>query len=195
VLRVSRASEDEAAADERAGETDDPTGPTADLALHSRKSGDKRPTRTQNQTAPARLGWLRYFPVPILVRGAEDEAPRSLDPPGAEATHPMISITTLAADKVKEISKSEGLEGQGLRLRVVGGGCAGFQYDLYFEDKPTDLDEQFESHGVKLFVDPLSYQYLDGTEIDYVDGAHGSGFKFGNPNVSGTCGCGSSFQA
>jgi iron-sulfur cluster insertion protein len=107
----------------------------------------------------------------------------------------MISITTLAADKVKEISQSEGLEGQGLRLRVVGGGCAGFQYDLYFEDKPTDLDEQFESHGVKLFVDPLSYQYLDGTEIDYVEGAHGSGFKFGNPNVSGTCGCGSSFQA
>ena len=114
---------------------------------------------------------------------------------GAEATHPMISITTLAADKVKEISKSEGLEGQGLRLRVVGGGCAGFQYDLYFEDKPTDLDEQFEAHGVKLFVDPLSFQYLDGTEIDYVEGAHGSGFKFGNPNVSGTCGCGSSFQA
>jgi iron-sulfur cluster insertion protein len=123
-----------------------------------------------------------------------DEAPYS-ERIGAEATHPMISITTLAADKVKEISKSEGLEGQGLRLRVVGGGCAGFQYDLYFEDKPTDLDEQFESHGVKLFVDPLSYQYLDGTEIDYVEGAHGSGFKFGNPNVSGTCGCGSSFQA
>jgi iron-sulfur cluster insertion protein len=116
-------------------------------------------------------------------------------PSGAEETHPMISITTLAADKVKEISKSEGLEGQGLRLRVVGGGCAGFQYDLYFEDKPTDLDELFESHGVKLFVDPLSYQYLDGTEIDYVEGANGSGFKFGNPNVSGTCGCGSSFQA
>ncbi len=57
---------------------------------------------------------------------------------------------------------------------------------MYFEDKPTDLDELFESHGVKLFVDPLSYQYLDGTEIDYVEGANGSGFKFGNPNVSGT---------
>jgi iron-sulfur cluster insertion protein len=125
----------------------------------------------------------------------DDEAPSHFDRLGAEANHPMISITTLAADKVKEISKSEGLEGQGLRLRVVGGGCAGFQYDLYFEDKPTDLDEQFESHGVKLFVDPLSYQYLDGTEIDYVEGSHGSGFKFGNPNVSGTCGCGSSFQA
>jgi iron-sulfur cluster insertion protein len=106
----------------------------------------------------------------------------------------MISITPLAADKVREIADSEGLGGQGLRLRVVGGGCAGFQYDLYFEEAPTELDEKFESHGVDLYVDPLSFQYLDGTQIDYVEGTHGSGFKFGNPNVAGTCGCGSSFQ-
>lgn len=106
----------------------------------------------------------------------------------------MISLTSVAASKVKEISASEGLEAQGLRLRVIGGGCAGFQYDLYFEDVPTDLDERFESHGIPLYVDPLSYQYLEGTEIDYVETAHGAGFKFGNPNVSGTCGCGSSFQ-
>jgi len=95
----------------------------------------------------------------------------------------MISITELAAGKVKEISEAEGLQSQGLRLRVIGGGCAGFQYDLYFEDAPTDMDEQFESNGVQLYIDPLSYQYLDGTEIDYVEGVHGSGFKFGNPNV------------
>jgi len=107
---------------------------------------------------------------------------------------PMISITHLAADKVKQISKDEGLDGQGLRLRVIGGGCAGFQYDLYFEDKPTDLDERFQSNGVELYVDPLSFQYLDQTEIDYVESAHGSGFKFANPNVSSTCGCGSSFK-
>jgi iron-sulfur cluster insertion protein len=113
--------------------------------------------------------------------------------PGRPTT-PMITITELAATKVREISKSEGLDGQGLRLRVIGGGCAGFQYDLYFEEKPTDLDERFESHGVALFVDPLSYQYLDETEIDYVESAHGSGFKFQNPNVSSTCGCGSSFK-
>jgi iron-sulfur cluster insertion protein len=106
----------------------------------------------------------------------------------------MISITELAAGKVREISTAEGLQGQGLRLRVIGGGCAGFQYDLYFEEKATDLDEQFESNGVQLFVDPLSYQYLDGTQIDYVETSTGSGFKFGNPNVSGTCGCGSSFK-
>ena len=106
----------------------------------------------------------------------------------------MIALTPVAAEKVKEISNSEGLDGQGLRLRVIGGGCAGFQYDLYFEDVPTELDERFESHGIPLFIDPLSLQYLDGTEIDYVETAHGAGFKFGNPNVSGTCGCGSSFH-
>jgi iron-sulfur cluster insertion protein len=107
----------------------------------------------------------------------------------------MITITEKAAEKVHEIAKEEDLGGQGLRLRVVGGGCAGFSYDLYFEDKPTEMDEEFESRGVKLFIDPLSYQYLDGTEIDYVESLQGAGFKFGNPNVKSTCGCGSSFSA
>jgi len=107
----------------------------------------------------------------------------------------MITITDRAATKVLEIAKEEDLLGQGLRLRVLGGGCAGFQYDLYFEDKPTEMDEEFEDRGVKLYVDPLSYQYLDGTEIDYVESLHGAGFKFGNPNVKSTCGCGSSFSA
>ncbi len=119
-----------------------------------------------------------------------------LPPPAAASKEfcTVISMTDLAAEKVREIAEAEGLAGQGLRLRVIGGGCAGFQYDLYFEDTPTDMDERFESKGVDLYVDPLSFQYLDGTEIDFVDGIHGSGFKFGNPNVSGTCGCGSSFQ-
>ncbi len=106
----------------------------------------------------------------------------------------MISITERAAVKVKEIAGEEGLAGQGLRLRVIGGGCAGFSYDLYFEDAPTSMDEEFESLGVKMFIDPLSYQYLEGTEIDYVEGLYGSGFKFGNPQVTSTCGCGSSFS-
>ena len=106
-----------------------------------------------------------------------------------------ISITPKAAEKVMEIATAENLLDQGLRLRVIGGGCAGFSYDLYFEDKPTEMDETFEDKGIKLFVDPLSYQYLDGTEIDYVEGLHGSGFKFSNLNVKSTCGCGSSFSA
>ena len=106
----------------------------------------------------------------------------------------LITITDRAAAKVKEIAEAEDLKEQGLRLRVVGGGCAGFTYDLYFEDQITDMDEQFESNGVKLFVDPLSFQYLENTEIDYVESAHGAGFKFNNPNVKGSCGCGSSFS-
>jgi iron-sulfur cluster insertion protein len=115
--------------------------------------------------------------------------------PVAEEKDTMITITTKAADKVKEIADAEALHGQGLRLRVVGGGCSGFSYDLYFEDQPTDMDETFEANGVNLYIDPLSFQYLDGTEIDYVEGLHGAGFKFNNPNVKGTCGCGSSFSA
>jgi iron-sulfur cluster insertion protein len=106
----------------------------------------------------------------------------------------MITITERAASKVKEIAEAESLLGQGLRLRVIGGGCSGFSYDLYFEDTPTDMDETFESNGVKLFVDPLSFQYLEATEIDYVEELHAAGFKFNNPNVKGTCGCGSSFS-
>lgn len=107
----------------------------------------------------------------------------------------MITITDKAAEKVREIATAENLAGQGLRLRVVGGGCAGFTYDLYFEDQVSDVDETFECNGIKLYVDPLSFQYLENTEIDYVEGLHGSGFKFMNPNVTGSCGCGSSFSA
>lgn len=106
----------------------------------------------------------------------------------------MISITERAAVKVKEIADAEGLHGQGLRLRVIGGGCSGFSYDLYFEDQIGEMDEEFESRGVKLYVDPLSFQYLEGTEIDYVEELHASGFKFNNPKASGSCGCGSSFS-
>ena len=107
----------------------------------------------------------------------------------------MIKITEKAAVKVREIAEAEALAGQGLRLRVVGGGCSGFSYDLYFEDAVGEMDEQFESNGVKLYIDPMSYQYLEGTEIDYVEGLHGAGFKFSNPNSKGSCGCASSFSA
>lgn len=107
----------------------------------------------------------------------------------------MITLTEKAAQKVKEIRESEGLGEQGLRVRVIGGGCSGFSYDLFFEDETTDLDQRFESQGIPLFVDMMSYQYLDGTEIDYVEGLHGAGFKFVNPQAKSTCGCGSSFSA
>src|SRR3989442_129956 len=102
--------------------------------------------------------------------------------------------TAKAGEKVREIKTAEGIEdNMGLRMRVVGGGCSGFSYDLYF-DAVTELDRTFESHGVKLIVDEMSLQYLMGTNVDYVEGLQGAGFKFGNPNVKSTCGCGSSFS-
>jgi len=106
----------------------------------------------------------------------------------------MIELAESAAEKIKEIAEEEGLEGQHLRVKVIGGGCAGFNYDLFFEDgDPLPMDEVFKSHGVTIVVDPLSFQYLDGSEITYQDTIYGAGFKFNNPNVTSTCGCGSSF--
>jgi iron-sulfur cluster assembly accessory protein len=111
--------------------------------------------------------------------------------PGPES---MLLITPVAATKVNEIRQAEGIEtNMALRLRVVGGGCAGFSYDLYF-DEPAEVDRQFEVQGVKCVVDEMSLMYLVGTEIDYVEGLQGAGFKFQNPNVKSTCGCGSSFS-
>ncbi|HTR52590.1 MAG TPA: iron-sulfur cluster insertion protein ErpA [Kofleriaceae bacterium] len=113
------------------------------------------------------------------------------DPAGPES---MLSITAVAAAKVNEIRSAEGIEPtMALRVRVVGGGCAGFSYDLYF-DEPAEVDRQFEVEGVRCIVDEMSLMYLVGTEIDYVEGLQGAGFKFQNPNVKSTCGCGSSFS-
>ena len=106
----------------------------------------------------------------------------------------MITLTDKAAQMVHEIAKAEQLEGQGLRIRVQGGGCSGFTYDMYFEDEVSDMDEVFETNGIKIYVDPMSAQYIDGTVVDYVETLQSSGFTFNNPNVSGTCSCGSSFS-
>ena len=106
----------------------------------------------------------------------------------------MIELTERASEKVKEIQTAEGLAGQGLRLRVIGGGCSGFTYDLFFDDEVGPMDETFESQGVSIYVDQMSFQYLEGTSIDYVEGLYGAGFKFGNPSAKSTCGCGSSFS-
>jgi iron-sulfur cluster insertion protein len=112
-----------------------------------------------------------------------------------EPTENPVDLTAKAADKVREIQAGEADLGPEycLRLRVVGGGCSGFSYDLYFDLKQDD-DQTFVSHDVNLIVDELSLQYLSGTTVDYVEGLQGAGFKFGNPNVKSTCGCGSSFS-
>ena len=113
--------------------------------------------------------------------------------PPVEQRNP-VDLTAVAAEKVKEIRAAENIEeGFGLRLRVVGGGCSGFTYDLYFDQK-TPMDKIYNSHGVELVVDQMSLQYLRGTEVDYIEGLQGAGFKFGNPNVKSSCGCGSSFS-
>jgi len=105
----------------------------------------------------------------------------------------MIYVTEKAANKILEIAAEEDLGGKPLRVKVVGGGCAGFSYDLFFsDDDPLPMDEVFENNGVTVIIDPLSFQYMDGAEIDYIDKDFVSGFKFNNPNVSASCGCGSS---
>ena len=107
---------------------------------------------------------------------------------------PLVALSDKAAEKVKEIRGEENIEeGYALRLKVQGGGCSGFSYDLYF-DQPQETDRPFEVKGVKLICDEMSLMYLLGTEVDYVEGLHGAGFKFINPNVKSTCGCGSSFS-
>ena len=105
-----------------------------------------------------------------------------------------ITLTELAATKVKEIRAAEKIEDDMvLRVKVNGGGCSGFVYDLYF-DKLQDGDIKFNFYDVSVVVDNMSIMYLDGTTVDYVEGLQGAGFKFNNPAVKATCGCGSSFS-
>lgn len=106
----------------------------------------------------------------------------------------MLHITEKAAKQVEEISNSDGVGHYSIRVKVIGGGCAGFTYDMYFDDTIGDLDEVIELDGVKVICDPMSFQYLDEVVIDWVETPSGGGFKFLNPNVTGTCGCGSSFS-
>jgi iron-sulfur cluster assembly protein len=103
-------------------------------------------------------------------------------------------MTDKAQGKVKEILEGQPEPYAGLRVQVVGGGCSGFQYHMGFEKQANTGDEVIDLSGFKMFVDRGSLIYLDGTEIDYVEGLTASGFKFNNPNVKTTCGCGESFQ-
>src|SRR5450432_2936615 len=106
----------------------------------------------------------------------------------------MVLITPTAVSKVREILDSQNPKPSGLRLSVVGGGCSGFSYSMAFENAPNMLDKTYDYDGLKVFVDQASLLYLDGAEVDYVETLEGSGFKFNNPQVKSTCGCGSSFQ-
>ena len=105
-----------------------------------------------------------------------------------------FSVTERAAKRIKAILATESADAK-LRVSVSGGGCSGFQYRMGFDKNYNDQnDAVFEFEGLKVFVDKSSLLYMDGSEVDYIDGLHGAGFKFNNPNVSGSCGCGSSFS-
>lgn len=107
----------------------------------------------------------------------------------------MIDMTETAVKKVSEILGSQEPKPAGLRIAVVGGGCSGFSYSMAFENNAGPLDKTYSFNGLKVFVDQASMLYLDGARVDYIETLEGAGFKFENPNVKSTCGCGSSFQA
>jgi iron-sulfur cluster assembly accessory protein len=107
---------------------------------------------------------------------------------------PPISLTANAVAKVKEIMGSQTPVPAGLRVGVVGGGCSGFSYSMQFENAAGMMDKTFDMEGLKVFVDATSVMYLNGCIVDYVETLEGAGFKFENPNVKSTCGCGSSFS-
>jgi len=113
----------------------------------------------------------------------------------AESFNPTgINLTARAVDKVRELVAEE--ENQDLKLRVfiTGGGCSGFQYGFTFDETAADDDTAIEDSGVTVLVDPMSFQYLVGSEVDYTEGLEGSRFVVNNPNAATTCGCGASFS-
>ena len=111
-----------------------------------------------------------------------------------ETPLPFI-FTDSAASKVRDLIEEEGNPDLKLRVFVTGGGCSGFQYGFTFDEIANEDDTSLQKNGVTLLVDPMSYQYLVGAEIDYSEGLEGSQFVIRNPNATSTCGCGSSFSA
>jgi len=108
---------------------------------------------------------------------------------------PPLTLTASAIGKVKEIMATQDPLPAGLRIGVVGGGCSGFQYSMAFEMQSGMMDKVFNFEDLKVFVDATSLMYLKGCTVDYVETLEAAGFKFENPNVKNTCGCGSSFSA
>lgn len=106
----------------------------------------------------------------------------------------IMSFTDNAANKVHSLIEEEGNDNLKLRVFVTGGGCSGFQYGFSFDETVNDDDTVIENKGASLLVDPLSYQYLVGAKIDYVEGLEGSRFTVDNPMAATTCGCGASFS-
>ena len=120
---------------------------------------------------------------------------RGIPMSGVQTVEPSImSFTDDAANRVQSLIFEEGNDNLKLRVFVTGGGCSGFQYGFAFEEGVNEDDTVIENKGARLLVDPLSYQYLAGSKIDYVEGLEGSRFVVENPMATTTCGCGSSFS-
>jgi iron-sulfur cluster assembly protein len=123
-----------------------------------------------------------------------EATPEGAAPAIAESQSYPVTLTAKAVQMVKLSRQEEGLdEAHGLRVAVVGGGCSGFQYALDFTNEARESDHVYAIGGLTVYVDPISARYLAGTQIDYVMGTAGAGFKFNNPKAVGSCGCGSSF--
>ncbi len=111
-----------------------------------------------------------------------------------EVKNAPLTLTSAAIAKVKEIMAQQTPVPEGLRVGVVGGGCSGFSYSMQFENGAGAMDKTFQFEGLKVFIDATSLMYLQGASVDYIETLEGAGFKFENPNVKSTCGCGSSFS-
>lgn len=107
----------------------------------------------------------------------------------------MITLTERAVVELKDLMESQSKVGSALRVWVAGGGCSGLSYGMALDDSnPEDGDQVFESEGVKVYIDSLSLQHMEGASVDFVDDDFGGGFKIDNPNATGGCGCGKSFK-
>ncbi len=114
--------------------------------------------------------------------------------PETQVDTPILTITQVAADKVRALLAERELHNCALRVFVQGGGCSGFSYGMGFEETVYPQDRVVESEGVRLVIDPTSLMYMEGAEIDYIDSLMGAGFTVHNPNAVSTCGCGHSFR-
>src|SRR5579871_4006062 len=117
----------------------------------------------------------------------------NIETPSTTKKYP-VQLTPKAVAKVKEIMSQQNPVPAGLRIGVVGGGCSGFSYSMSFENGAGVMDKVFNFDGLKVYVDATSVMYLNGCVVDYVETLEAAGFKFENPNVKSTCGCGSSFS-
>jgi iron-sulfur cluster assembly accessory protein len=123
-----------------------------------------------------------------------EQVPTSTPQAAAPQEDFPVTLTPKAVEMVKITRDQEGIDpSHGLRIAVRGGGCSGFEYALDYENEARETDWVYEQSGLTVYVDAVSARYLQGTNIDYVLGMAGAGFKFHNPNAAGTCGCGSSF--